>query len=67
MDDLKEGDIGLSFTCAINCDVIYEWRNDWVSLRITSTTNSAVQELYVHKKCLTEVLGECVPLGEVFD
>lgn len=67
MVDLKEGDAGLSFTCAICCDVIYEWERDWVMLRVSSAVSAATQELYAHKRCIIEALGDCIPLGEVFE
>jgi hypothetical protein len=64
---LKEGDAGLTYTCAICCDVIYEWRSDWLILTVTSKASPSIQEFFVHKKCMIRELGDCVPLGEVFE
>jgi hypothetical protein len=66
-NDLREGDVGSTYTCAICCEVIYSWRPDWLTLRVTSTRSPATQELFVHKKCIIQSIGQCVPLGEVFE
>ena len=65
--ELKEGDVGLTYTCAICCDVIYEWRRDWLILTVSSKVSPSRQEFFVHKKCMIQALGDCVPLGEVFE
>lgn len=64
---IREGDVGLTFTCAVCCDIVYEWPADWLTIRISSKRSPAIQELFVHKRCLLGVIGDCVPLGEVFE
>jgi hypothetical protein len=64
---LREGDVGLTYTCAICCDVIYEWRSDWLTLTLSSRVSTSIQEYFVHKRCMIGALGDCVPMGEVFE
>jgi hypothetical protein len=66
-DELREGDVGLTYTCAVCCDVIYEWRPDWLIVSISSKNSPSVQELFVHKRCMIQSLGDCAPLGEVLE
>lgn len=54
------------YMCAICCDTIQIGDTDWVLLRASRSGTPASQELFVHIGCLQGVLGECFPLGEVF-
>jgi hypothetical protein len=65
--DERAQDAELTYTCAICCDTIRERDDDWRKLTVSHPVSPARQEFYVHTRCLTSVLGSCVPLGEVFD
>jgi hypothetical protein len=57
----------LSFTCAICCGSIAETDSSLLKIRVSRPSTPAKQEMFAHRDCLAQVIGACVPLGEVFE